>query len=294
MIVDPIKEAYEAYTTRHCLSIEARAELITQLTTEGVIEAVGFVIGGPIINGTRRTARFINVAEEFIGRSHKEALISILDKQLSSAEITDLIRGGRFERIGNEETREQVKEIVAEYLMQKNPDIPGSEVVALMNEGAFGPDDIKDVFKEIELLNADGSPIKYVDEIINRKRNAKNGQNTTRLSFAEQIQTGVIGKVRVSEDVQKIFDTLNIEPVKERFQDLIEALNIQDRSIRADRLRPYMPRKGFSLVDTDAKHARISRGHPSYVACYKMKNDIIELFFFGTHEEAGLSYDVCK
>ena len=95
-----------------------------------------------------------------------------------------------------------------------------------------------------------------------------------------QIRNGVIGRVHTARSVQETFNALHIETVRQRLQDFIAVLNIQDRLIRRDRLRPYIPSKhGFNLADTDAQHAHINRGHPTYVVCYRLENDIINLFF---------------
>ena len=275
------------------MNIEARAGLIAQLTTGGLIEAAIFFIGGPMANGTRRTAHLLDKARKFVGRTHKDALIEIFEKSdLTSIDIRNLVKGGDIDSnsIQDEEARQQLRELITEYLVQKHPDIPESHIV-----GSITPNDTLDVLQEIEVLDRDGNPVDYINEVIDKKRQAQQTRQEGGVNFGEQVRNRVIGRVHITRGVQETFDALHIETVKEKLQDFIAALNIQDRLIRTDRLRPYMPpRSGFNLVDTDAQHAHINRGHPTYVVCYRLEDDIINLFFFGTHEEAGLSYDACK
>ena len=293
ILVDPIEEAYEAYSTRHCLNIEARASLVTQLTTNGVIEAVSFLIGGPLVNGTRKTAHFLGAARKFIGKTHKEAFMEIFENsKLTSTEIQTLVTGGRFDLIQDEEVRDQIKDIITDYLAQRYPDITRPEVIQLVNENDI-TNDILDVFQEIEILDNDGNPVHYIKELIDGRRTIENGQQVTRPSFFQQAQTrGVIGRVTFSRDARSKLSALNgdADRIKENFEEFITDMNNDNLGF------DYLFRRWnhSRLQSTDIYHARIGGGHPTYVICYRRENDIINLFFFGTHEEAGLSYNACR
>ena len=209
-IIEPIKEIYENYSTRHCLDIDNRAALGTQLLIESGVELLSAIPFTAIPVRALKTIRGLDKLDRtrnLVGKSHKEALISVFDNQLSSTEITDLMRGGNFDLIDNEETRQQIKEIVTDYLIQKNPDIPESEVIALVNEGAIFSDEVQDIFQEIGLLDASGNPINYVDEIANRKRDIeveareRNSQTTT--EAANQLD-----RINISDNVRNRLNEL--------------------------------------------------------------------------------------
>ena len=179
LIFTPIKELYKTYNTRHCLSIEARAELMLQLTVEGMIEAATIIVGIPVIRVVGTTNRYMTLAEKFIGKTHKQGLIEIFgNSELSSTEIQSLIKGGRFDSIQNEETRQEIKEIFTDYLAQKYPDSLAEDIIELVDEDSIS-DEILTALREVEILDADGNSTNYINQIIERKRKNTDDDNQT-------------------------------------------------------------------------------------------------------------------
>ena len=258
---------------------------------------------GPIIDGHRRLSHFIIEARAFVtkdGVRHRDALMELFFK-LREEEVEALITKRDLNIMDFNHDNQQIREIIIDFYVQKNNNILNMSdkninriYELLYNE--VTKEEVEEVFRALSILPSDSNASKadhnlHLERILEEIRTIKSQRKE---NFNQQVKTGIIGRVRLSEDVQKAFEALDVETVKEKFQDFIEVLNIQDRSKRTERLKPYMPREGFSLANTNAQHAHIGGGQPTYIACYIVENDMVNVFFFGTHEQAGKSYKICK
>ena len=259
------------------------------------------LLGGPIVDGKRKLSPYISTARDLEGIRHRDALMEIF-LELTESEIRALIEIKDINVIVKNNSQAQIKEIITDFHIQKNNDVLNMDDESIdrlyLSYNEVTEKEVEEVFRVLNIISSDSNAskghrnyhLKKILEEIEEIRKA----NERKDIFYRQLQVGIIEKVRVSKDVQKTFNVLNDEVVKEKFQDFIEVLNIQDRLIRIDRLRSYMPKEGFALADTNVQHAHINGGNPTYLVCYTIENNIIDLFFFGTHEQMGKKFKICK
>ena len=258
------------------------------------------LVGGPIDEGKRKLSHLIKAAKDFVtkeGIRHRNALMEMF-LELREDEVRFLITTRDFNFIAFNHNHQQIREIIVDYYIQKSNHIlsmSDEEIDRIYKDlyNEITKEEVEEVFRALSILPSDSRSSKthddyHLERILEEIRTIK----SQRKKNDQKVKTG--RRVRVSEDVQKAFEALDVETVKERFQDFIEVLNIQDRSKRTERLKPYMPREGFSLANTNTQHAHIGGGQPTYIACYIVENDMVNVFFFGTHEQAGKSYKICK
>ena len=260
------------------------------------------LLGGPPVSGHRKLSRFIKVAQPFVTENsftHRGALMELFLK-LTEKEVITLITTRDLNAMAFNHNNQQIREIIIDFYVQKNNDVLNmdDESIDRIYELLYNEvtkEEVEDVFRALNLMpndsNADESSYEdHLNKILEEIRTIKK-QRQKRSIFIQQLQNGTVERVHVSKSVIRKFNDLDRERIRNDFIEFIKDMN--DKSLNYNYLHRKWKHSNLN-PKTYLYHAHIGKGHPTYVICYTMENNIINLFFFGTHEQTGKKFKICK
>ena len=241
-------------------------------------------------------SRFITAARSLDGIEHRNALMELF-LELRENEIKDLITTRDINIIPLNHNNQKIKAIIANYYVQKNNDVLNmdDESINRIYESLYDEitrEEVEEVFRALNIMpsdsNADETYHKHhLNRILEEIRTAKKRRRNI---FNQPMQPRIIGRIHISKPVIKKINALKKERIKSNLQNFIEDMN--NNSLSFDYL--HRKWKHSKLKDTNIYHAHIAEGYPTYVVCYTVENNIINLFFFGTHEKTDRKFKICK